>query len=84
MLSPTAAGGDPLILPGRTSDLLILDTPLCIDANPISHGIAAAADVQLLCPGLAVLDGAATSLTGRLVGAHTGNGHTPVLLVCRL
>lgn len=69
-------------LPGRTSDLLVLDTPLCIEADAVSEGILAATDVQLLCPELAAKGGAAASVTGRLVGAHTANGHTPVLLVC--
>jgi hypothetical protein len=76
---------DPLdteLLPGRTSDLLVLDAPLCIAADAVSKGIRAATDVQLLCPELAGKSGVAASVTGRLVGAHTGNGHTPVLLVC--
>lgn len=35
-----------------------------------------------LCPDLAIDNGASASITGRLVGARTSNGHAPVLLVC--
>ena len=76
---------DPLdtqLLLGRAADLLVLDTPLCVAADAVSEGILAAADIQLLCPNLAAKSGGAASITGRLVGAHTGNGQTPVLLVC--
>jgi len=73
---------DAQLIPGRTADLLVLETPLCIKADSVSDGILAATDVQLLCPELTVRSGGAVSVTGRLVGAHTGNGHTPLLLVC--
>jgi hypothetical protein len=65
----------------RTSNLLYLAMPLCVDSDDLSEGVSAAADVQVLCPNLAAASQVA--ITGRLVGAHTGNGHTPVFLVCR-
>lgn len=73
---------DPREVPGRTSDLLILDMPLCVSANMMSAGVTAALDVQLVCPSLTAASGDEINLTGRLFGAHTGNGHTPVLLSC--
>jgi len=65
----------------RTSDLLYLATPLCVDSDDLSEGVSAAGNVQVLCPDLAAAS--QVSITGRLLGAHTGNGHTPVLLVCQ-
>jgi len=83
VLADGAAGADdPGRIPSRTSDLLVLDAPLCVLDNPVSRGVEAALDVQLLCPSLVADGGDAITLTGRLVGAHTGNGHTPVLLSC--
>lgn len=68
---------------GRRADLLSLDSPLCVDADVLSGGVAGAMTVQVHCPVRDAADGSALSLTGRLLGADTGNGHTPVLLVCR-
>ncbi len=65
----------------RTSNLLYLSTPLCIESDDLNDGIAAATDVQVLCPD--PVAASPISITGRLFGAHTGNGHTPVLLVCQ-
>jgi hypothetical protein len=65
----------------RTSNLLYLATPLCVDSDDLSEGVSAAGNVQVLCPDLGA--GSQVSITGRLFGAHTGNGHTPVLLVCQ-
>src|SRR5437870_1708332 len=65
---------------GRTANLLYLASPLCVGTDDLSEGVAAASDIQVLCPGLAAASRVA--ITGRLLGAHTGNGHTPVLLVC--
>ncbi|HET7716461.1 MAG TPA: hypothetical protein VFK86_12630 [Bauldia sp.] len=73
---------DSMSVPRRTADLLILDAPLCVASNTMSAGVTAASDVQLLCPDLAANSGEAIVLTGMLVGAHTGNGHTPVILSC--
>jgi len=67
---------------GRRADVLSLDAPLCVDADVLSAGVPAALSVQVHCPVKDVPDGSALSLTGRLVGARLGNGHTPVLLVC--
>ena len=67
---------------GRAANVLVLATPLCVESVPISDGVPAATNVQVLCPDMAVDNGASVSITGRLVGAHTSNGHTPVLLVC--
>jgi hypothetical protein len=80
--SPSGAT-DPQAVPGRTANLLILDVPLCVASDSVSRGVSAALDVQVLCPDRVIADGEAVSVTGRLVGAHTGNGHTPILLVCR-
>ena len=84
VLATVIGHDDPRGNAGRTADLLILDRPLCVDSNTMSAGVPAAANVQLLCPALAAESGAAIMLTGRLIGAHTGNGHTPVLLGCTL
>jgi hypothetical protein len=65
---------------GRTADVLYLASPLCVASDDLSDGVPAATDVQVLCPDL--LAGSKIAVTGRLLGAHTGNGHTPVLLVC--
>ncbi len=64
---------------GRTADVLY-GVPLCVASDDLSDGVPAATDVQVLCPDL--LAGSKIAVTGRLLGAHTGNGHTPVLLVC--
>jgi hypothetical protein len=73
---------DPGGVAGRTANLLILDSPLCVSADVVSAGVPAAVDIQLHCAELPEGSGKSVSLTGMLVGAHTGNGHTPVLLVC--
>lgn len=73
---------DPRGIAGRTANLLILDAPLCVATDVVSEGVPAAADVQLLCADLPVETEKSVLITGQLVGAHTGNGHTPVLLVC--
>jgi hypothetical protein len=83
VVAASVTGHDsPQGLPGRTSDLLILDVPLCVSASPSSPGESAALNVQLLCPLLVAGSGEAIEVTGRLIGAHTGNGHTPILLSC--
>lgn len=65
------------------ANLLFLDAPFCITDDPVSKGISDVTSIQLHCPALEASDGNVLSLTGQLVGAHTGNGHTPVLLVCK-
>ncbi len=65
----------------RTANLLYLAAPLCVDSDDVSEGVPAAGNVQVLCPGLAAAS--PISITGRLFGAYTGNGQTPVLLVCQ-
>ena len=79
--SPTG-DSDPRSAPGRTANLLLLDVPLCVATDTVSGGVPAALNVQVLCPGRDMINGEVVSITGRLGGAHTGNGHTPVLLVC--
>src|SRR5579872_6982377 len=49
---------------GRTSNLLYLVPPLCIDGDVLSEGVPAATDVQVLCPDLAA--GSKVTVTGRL------------------
>jgi hypothetical protein len=66
----------------RIVDLLVVGAPFCIDSDPVSAGIVGGLSLQLLCPEEKFSSGAAVSITGRLVGAHTSNGHIPVLLVC--
>ena len=73
---------DPLNDAARRATLLKLTTPFCVNADGVSTGIAAALTVQLNCPGVHPADGSELSLKGRLIGAHTGNGQTPVLLMC--
>jgi hypothetical protein len=65
------------------ANLLFLDSPLCITPDPVSGGVSDVTSIQLHCPALQANNGNALSLTGQLVGAHTGNGHTPVLLICK-
>jgi hypothetical protein len=79
-----AANGDddPLGIPGRTADLLVLASPLCMTADAVSPTVVAAPSVQVHCPDLVPGLNDPTTITGRLVGANTGNGHTPVLIVC--
>jgi hypothetical protein len=74
---------DPRGLAGRTSDLLLFDGLICVFADPVSRHFADAGDVQLRCPDLVLQKGERVTLRGRLFGAHTGNGHTPILLACR-
>ena len=73
---------DPLQDAARRATLLRVNTPFCVDADTVSRGIAMAATVQLDCPAIHPTDGSALSIEGRLLGAHTGNGQTPVLLAC--
>jgi hypothetical protein len=68
---------------GRLADLLLLPVPLCIASDDISQGVMEALSIQLHCPALQASGGDTIELTGRLVGAHTGNGHPPILLACR-
>lgn len=63
---------------------LLLVSPLCVSADVISVGVAAAGSVRLDCPKLGAVDGSSVSVTGRLFGSHTGNGEPPILLVCSL
>lgn len=69
---------------GRRADLLELNSPLCILPDVVSAGVQDAASVQLDCPGLKASDGGLLSLSGRLIGAHTGNGHPPIVLSCAM
>jgi len=64
----------------RSPNLLYLASPLCVASDDVSEGVAATTDVQVICPNLVA--GSGISITGRLFGAHTENGHNPVLLVC--
>lgn len=73
---------DPINDAARSAMLLKLTTPFCVNADIVSQGIPAAMTVQLNCPALHPADGSELSVEGRLVGAHTGNGQTPVLLMC--
>ncbi len=73
---------DPLEDTSRRATLLRVNTPFCIDADIVSRGIPMAMNIQLNCPALHPADGSALSIKGRLRGAHTGNGQTPVLLAC--
>ncbi len=73
---------DPINDLARRATLLRLTTPYCVDADIISRGIAVAMTVQLNCPAIHPADGSELSIAGRLIGAHTGNGQTPVLLMC--
>jgi hypothetical protein len=74
---------DPLGEPGRTADLLVLASSLCVAGDVVSPVVLAAASVQVHCPDFVPAPNGPTTITGRLVGANTGNGHTPILLVCR-
>ncbi len=73
---------DPLNDTARRATLLSLAAPLCVNADTVSGGVLAAMSVQLNCPAVHPVDGSELSLKGRLLGAHTGNGQTPVLLMC--
>ncbi len=84
VLAESGSGNEaPAGITGRTADLLMLQAPVCVAADVVSAGVPVATDIQILCPDLVAASGQAISVTGRLVGAHSGNGHTPVLLVCR-
>jgi hypothetical protein len=74
---------DPRNDAARRADLLILSAPYCVNADALSAGVSEASTIQLNCPAVDVTDGSNVTLTGRLIGAHTGNGHTPVLLACQ-
>jgi hypothetical protein len=79
--APVAGTYAPEPVEKRTSNLLYPSSPLCIESDDLSEGVSAAGNVQVLCPSLAAAS--QVSITGRLFGADTGNGHTPVLLVCQ-
>jgi hypothetical protein len=83
--APTVDGVDrlPRTTSGRLADLLLLDAPLCIASDDISTGVISAMSIQLHCPALKAASGDIVEVTGRLVGAHSGNGHEPILLACR-
>lgn len=74
---------DPLGEPGRTADLLVLASSLCVAGDVVSPVVLAAASVQVNCPDFIPDSDGPITITGRLVGANTGNGHAPILLVCR-
>jgi hypothetical protein len=80
LAAPSAGVRDPRRDAGRTANLLYLVSPLCVAGDDLSEGIPAATDLQVLCPNLSA--GSGTAVTGRLFGAHAGNGQTPILLVC--
>ena len=67
----------------RRATILSLASPFCVDADAISSGVAAALTVQLNCPDVHQANASNLSVRGRLLGAHTGNGHPPVLLMCQ-
>lgn len=73
---------DPINDAARRATLLRLTQPYCVNADVLSRGVATALNIQLSCPALHQADGSALSVTGRLLGAHTGNGQTPVMLMC--
>ncbi len=73
---------DPLTDAARRATLLSLTTPFCVDADIVSLGSTAALTIQLNCPAVHPADGTELSIKGRLLGAHTGNGQTPVVLMC--
>ncbi len=73
---------DPLTDAARRATLLRLTTPLCVDADIVSLGVPASLSVRLNCPGVHPADGTELSIKGRLLGAHTHSGQTPVLLMC--
>ena len=83
-VAPVADGvvRDPINDAARRATLLRLTEPYCVNADVLSRGVATALNIQLSCPALHPADGSALSVTGRLLGAHTGNGQTPVLLMC--
>jgi hypothetical protein len=74
---------DPRNDAARQATLLSLASPFCVDADAISVGVAAAVTVQLNCVAVHPANGSRLSVKGRLLGAHTGNGHPPVLLMCQ-
>lgn len=73
---------DPINDAARRATLLTLASPFCVDADIVSRSVADALTIQLYCPALHPADGSALSVEGRLLGAHTRNGQTPVLLMC--
>ena len=73
---------DPLEDAARRATLLELTMPFCVDADIVSLASPSAMSIQLNCPAIHPTDGSALSIEGRLLGAHTGNGQTPVLLMC--
>jgi len=86
LVAPAADGivRDPRNDAARRADLLVLNSPFCVNADELSVGVSEALTIQLNCPAAVdVTDGSTVTLTGRLMGAYTGNGHTPVLLACQ-
>ena len=73
---------DPINDRARRATLLELTTSYCVDADIVSRSVAAALTIQLYCPDVHPADGTELSIKGRVLGAHTGNGQTPVLLMC--
>ncbi len=73
---------DPRNDAARRATLLVMATPFCVDADIVSLSVPPALSIQLNCPALHPADGSELSLKGRLIGAHTSNGQTPVLLMC--
>lgn len=67
----------------RLSDLLALNESYCVTADNLSRAIQAALSIQLRCPDIDPAEDSTISVTGRLLGAHTGNGHIPVILACQ-
>ena len=67
----------------RRADVLALSESFCVAADNLSIAIPAALSIQIRCPAVKSASGATISLTGRLLGAHTGNGHIPVILACQ-
>ena len=73
---------DPINDLARRATLLELTTPYCVDADIVSRSVPAALSIQLNCPDVHPADGTELSIKGRVLGAHTHNGQTPVLLMC--
>ena len=73
---------DPINDLARRATLLELTTPYCVDADIVSRSVPASLSIQLYCPALHPVDGTELSIKGRVLGAHTHNGQTPVVLMC--
>ena len=73
---------DPINDAARRATLLKLTARYCVNTDILSRGVTAALSIQLHCPAVHPTDGSELSLEGRLLGAHSGNGQTPVMLMC--